>query len=44
MGQNVRCGTHSVLGINAVTEQDLEAYTIYKGNPAIAVLRRQIRA
>jgi len=37
-----RCGTHSILGINSVAEGDLEAYTIYKGNPAIPVLRRTI--
>jgi len=38
----VRCGTHSILGINSVAEGDLEPYTIYKGNPAIPVLRRII--
>ena len=37
-----RCGTHSILGINSVAEGDLEPYTIYKGNPAIPVLRRVI--
>ena len=37
-----RCGSHSILGINSVAEKDLEAYTIYKGNPAIPVLIRTI--
>jgi putative colanic acid biosynthesis acetyltransferase WcaF len=37
-----RCGTHSILGINSVAENDLQPYTIYKGNPAIPVLRRII--
>lgn len=37
-----RCGSHSILGINSVAEGDLEPYTIYKGNPAIPVLRRII--
>ncbi|HVU57434.1 MAG TPA: WcaF family extracellular polysaccharide biosynthesis acetyltransferase, partial [Puia sp.] len=31
------CGSHSILGINSVTEKDLEPYTIYKGNPAVPV-------
>ena len=36
------CGSHSILGINSVAEKDLQAYTIYKGNPAIPVLIRNI--
>ncbi|HEY4109845.1 WcaF family extracellular polysaccharide biosynthesis acetyltransferase [Puia sp.] len=40
VGGGARCGTHSILGINSVAESDLEPYTIYKGNPAIPVLRR----
>lgn len=35
--------SHSVLGINAVAESDLQAYTIYKGNPAVPVLKRIIQ-
>jgi putative colanic acid biosynthesis acetyltransferase WcaF len=42
VGGGSRCGTHSILGINSVAEGDLEPYTIYKGNPAIPVLRRSI--
>jgi putative colanic acid biosynthesis acetyltransferase WcaF len=36
------CKTHSILGINSVAERELEPYTIYKGNPAIPVLKRTI--
>jgi putative colanic acid biosynthesis acetyltransferase WcaF len=42
VGGGSRCGTHSILGVNSVAESDLEPYTIYKGNPAIPVLRRII--
>jgi putative colanic acid biosynthesis acetyltransferase WcaF len=36
------CETHSILGINSVAESNLKKYTIYKGNPAIAVMSRNI--
>lgn len=42
VGGGVRCRSHSILGINSVAEADLQAYTIYKGNPAIAVINRSI--
>jgi putative colanic acid biosynthesis acetyltransferase WcaF len=42
VGGGCRCGSHSILGINSVAESDLEPYTIYKGNPAVPVLRRVI--
>ena len=38
----VTCRTHCILGIGAVAERELEPYTIYKGNPAIPVLKRVI--
>ncbi len=38
----VSVGSHAILGINAVAESDLAAYTIYKGNPAVPVLKRHI--
>lgn len=38
----VTCKTHSVLGINSVAETNLEAYVIYKGNPAVPVIKRII--
>lgn len=39
----VTCHTHSILGINAVAESNLRAYTIYKGNPAVPVFKRMIK-
>ena len=39
----ITCKSHSVLGINAIAEKDLEPYTIYKGNPAVPVLQRIVR-
>lgn len=39
----ITCHTHAVLSMNAVAETDLKAFTIYKGNPAIAVINRVIR-
>ncbi len=38
----VTCMSHSILGINAVAETNLQPYTIYKGNPAVPVLKRLI--
>ncbi|MGG9972126.1 WcaF family extracellular polysaccharide biosynthesis acetyltransferase [Ferruginibacter sp. SUN002] len=38
----VTCFTHSILGINSVAETNLQAYTIYKGNPAVPVIKRII--
>jgi putative colanic acid biosynthesis acetyltransferase WcaF len=38
----VTCKTHSILGINSVAENDLNAYIIYKGNPAIPIIERNI--
>jgi putative colanic acid biosynthesis acetyltransferase WcaF len=36
------CRSHSILTANSVSDQDLEPYTIYKGNPAVAVKTRTI--
>lgn len=38
----VTCASHSVLTANSVAGSDLAAYTIYKGNPAVAVKERTI--
>ena len=38
----VICRTHSILGIGSVAEKELDPYTIYKGNPAVPVLKRVI--
>lgn len=40
----ITCKSHSILGIGAVAIKDLEAYTIYSGNPAVAVKERVIDA
>lgn len=38
----VTCKSHSILGINSVAESNLKPYIIYKGNPAIPVIERNI--
>lgn len=38
----VTCNSHSILGINSVAESNLKPYIIYKGNPAIPVIERNI--
>ena len=40
--QGVTCKSHAVLSVGSVTSKDLDAYTIYKGNPAIAIRKRTI--
>lgn len=39
----VTCHSHAILGIASVAEKNLEPYVIYKGNPAVPVLKRVIR-
>lgn len=39
----VTCQTHSILSMNAVAESNLKPYTIYKGNPAVPVVLRNIQ-
>ena len=36
------CRSHSILTANSVSDKDLEPYTIYKGNPAVAIKTRVI--
>jgi putative colanic acid biosynthesis acetyltransferase WcaF len=38
----VRCGEHSILSVASVATKDLEAYTIYQGNPALEIRKRTI--
>ncbi|MEL7065280.1 MAG: WcaF family extracellular polysaccharide biosynthesis acetyltransferase [Bacteroidota bacterium] len=40
VGPGVRCYSHSILSISSATSRDLEAYTIYRGNPAQPVKKR----
>jgi putative colanic acid biosynthesis acetyltransferase WcaF len=38
----VRCHSHAVLSVGSVASADLEAYSIYRGNPAILIKQRDI--
>lgn len=38
----VTCKSHSVLSVGSVTTKDMEAYSIYQGNPAVKVKDRII--
>jgi putative colanic acid biosynthesis acetyltransferase WcaF len=38
----VTCFSHSILGMNSVAENNLKAFVIYKGNPAMPVIQREI--
>ena len=38
----VTMASHSILAVGSVLSQDTEAYTIYRGNPALAVKKRVI--
>lgn len=41
---NVICKSHSILSINSVALSNLEPYTIYQGNPAVPIKKREITA
>ena len=38
----VRCSSHSILAVGSVATNDLEAYTVYQGNPAQPIRKRTI--
>ncbi len=38
----VTCGSHSVLAVQSVASSDMDAYSIYRGNPAVKVKERVI--
>lgn len=40
--QNVICQSHSILAVQSVASSNLEAYSIYKGNPAVKIRERKI--
>ncbi len=40
--QNVTCQSHSILAVNSVATNNLEAFGIYKGNPAVKIRTRKI--
>lgn len=39
---HVTCYSHSILTVGSVATSDLQAYTIYQGNPAIEIRKRKI--
>lgn len=42
VGPDVICRSHSVLAVKSVASTELESHTIYRGNPAVAVKKREI--
>jgi putative colanic acid biosynthesis acetyltransferase WcaF len=40
----VTCKSHAVLSVNSIASQPLEAFGIYRGNPAVKIKERQIGA
>jgi putative colanic acid biosynthesis acetyltransferase WcaF len=40
--QGVICRNHSVLGVDSVACDDMEEYSVYKGNPAVKIRDRHI--
>lgn len=39
---NVTCASHSILSVNSVATKNLDSYTIYQGNPAVPVRKREM--
>ena len=39
----IRVGSHAILAVGSVATRTLEPYTIYQGNPAVAVRKRTIQ-
>jgi len=39
----VICQSHSVLSVNSVATQNLEAFSIYQGNPALKIRARELK-
>lgn len=42
VGPGVTCRSHAVLTVGSAATGDLEAYSIYKGNPAVKIREREI--
>ena len=43
IGPGVTVKSHSVIAIGSVVTKDTEPYTIYKGNPAVSIKKREIK-
>ncbi len=39
----ITCHSHSILAVGSIATKDLDSYTIYQGNPAQAVRKREIK-
>lgn len=39
----VTCASHAVLTVGSVANKNLDAYTIYRGNPAVAIRTRTVK-
>lgn len=39
----ITCKTHSILSANSLATKDLEEYTVYQGNPAVKIRKREIQ-
>ncbi|MEZ0542766.1 WcaF family extracellular polysaccharide biosynthesis acetyltransferase [Fibrella arboris] len=40
----IRVGSHAILSVGSVANRSLDAYTIYQGNPAVAIRKRTINS
>ena len=40
----IRVGSHAILSVGSVATRAMDAYTVYQGNPAVAVRKRDISA
>lgn len=40
----VKCKSHSILSAGSTTSKDLEAFSIYRGNPAVYIKKREIKS
>ncbi len=40
----VRVGSHAILSVGSVATRALDSYTVYQGNPAVAIRKRDIRS
>lgn len=43
IGPGVSCKSHSILAVGAIATKDLEAFSIYQGNPAVKVREREVK-